>query len=322
MDYILQLADDLILDNVWAKFVYFSSPAAISSLPGNTTSIEDASTCMFIQSTIPHASEFSPHLCNWLARDYLPRQIVSILALTLPGITAIYFIFSTLSYYYLFNHELMKHPRFLKNQVRLEIAYSLRIFPWLTLYGLPWFVGEVRGSSKLYTNVSDYGWTYLVLSIFVFMFFTDVAIYIAHRLLHHPLFYKRFHKLHHRWHIPTPFASYAFHPVEAFVQSLPYHSFAFIFPMQRYLYLGMFAFIYVWTVVIHDSDMTTGHSLEAIINGPSHHTLHHLYFNCNYGQYLSLADRLGNSYRMPRPELDPLLEVKAVERAEGVNKLE
>jgi hypothetical protein len=30
--------------------------------------------------------------------------------------------------------------------------------------------------------------------------------------------------------------------------------------------------------------MITGHPLEAFINGPAHHTLHHLYFTVNYGQ--------------------------------------
>lgn len=30
--------------------------------------------------------------------------------------------------------------------------------------------------------------------------------------------------------------------------------------------------------------MITGHPLENIINGPAHHTLHHLYFTVNYGQ--------------------------------------
>jgi hypothetical protein len=30
--------------------------------------------------------------------------------------------------------------------------------------------------------------------------------------------------------------------------------------------------------------MITGHPLENVINGPAHHTLHHLYFNVNYGQ--------------------------------------
>lgn len=38
---------------------------------------------------------------------------------------------------------------------------------------------------------------------------------------------------------------------------------------------------------IHDSDMITGHPLEKIINGSAHHTLHHMYFNVNYGQVCS-----------------------------------
>lgn len=49
--------------------------------------------------------------------------------------------------------------------------------------------------------------------------------------------------------------------------------------------------------------------LEKIINGPSHHTLHHLYFTVNYGQYFTGCDRLGGSYRAPKAEDDPLLAV-------------
>ena len=30
--------------------------------------------------------------------------------------------------------------------------------------------------------------------------------------------------------------------------------------------------------------MITGHAFEKVINGPAHHTLHHLYFTVNYGQ--------------------------------------
>jgi lathosterol oxidase len=79
-------------------------------------------------------------------------------------------------------------------------------------------------------------------------------------------------------------------------------------------------------IQIHDSDMITGHPLEKIINGPAHHTLHHLYFTVNYGQaslfslcfaslltslqYFTWADRFGGSYRQPESHLDPLLEIK------------
>lgn len=59
--------------------------------------------------------------------------------------------------------------------------------------------------------------------------------------------------------------------------------------------------------------MVTDHPLEKIINGPAHHTLHHLYFTVNYGQYFTFADRMYDSYRQPAKELDPLLEVKMAE---------
>lgn len=116
--------------------------------------------------------------------------------------------------------------------------------------------------------------------------------------------------------VPTPFASYAFHPADGYAQSLPYHLFIFLFPMHRKLYLGLFVAINFWTIFIHDSDMITGHPLENIINGPAHHTLHHLYFTVNYGQYFTWADRAGGSYRHPSKELDPLLEVQMLENKE------
>lgn len=59
--------------------------------------------------------------------------------------------------------------------------------------------------------------------------------------------------------------------------------------------------------------MITGHALEKVINGPAHHTLHHLYFTVNYGQYFTWADRWGGSYRQPMAELDPMLEVQAAD---------
>ena len=42
---------------------------------------------------------------------------------------------------------------------------------------------------------------------------------------------------------------------------------------------------------------------SGIINGAACHTMHHLYFNYNYGQFTTLWDRLGGSYRQPNDEL-------------------
>ena len=89
--------------------------------------------------------------------------------------------------------------------------------------------------------------------------------------------------------VPTPFASHAFHPLDGYAQSVPYHLFIYLFPLHRKLYLGLFIFVNFWTILIHDSDMITGHPLEKVINGPAHHTLHHIYFTVNYGQVCSVC---------------------------------
>jgi lathosterol oxidase len=52
--------------------------------------------------------------------------------------------------------------------------------------------------------------------------------------------------------------------------------------------------------MIHDGEYATN---SPVINGAACHTMHHLYFNYNYGQFTTLWDRLGGSYRQPNEEL-------------------
>ncbi|KAF8985047.1 c-5 sterol desaturase [Entomortierella lignicola] len=140
------------------------------------------------------------------------------------------------------------------------------------------------------------GWGYVAFSIVAFLLFTDFGIYWIHRWLHHPLIYKRLHKPHHKWIVPTPFASHAFHFLDGYSQSVPYHLFVYLVPMQKFIYLFMFASVNFWSVLIHDGEYLVS---NPVINSAAHHAVHHLYFNYNYGQYSTLWDRLGGSYRKP-----------------------
>jgi len=132
-----------------------------------------------------------------------------------------------------------------------------------------------------------------------FILFTDCFIYWIHRGLHHKLIYKYIHKDHHRWKVPTPFASHAFHPMDGFMQSCPYHIYPFIFPLHKYTYLFLFVFVNLWTVSIHDGDYRVPEVLKPYVNGSAHHTDHHLFYNYNYGQFFTLWDRIGSSFRKP-----------------------
>ena len=190
MDLILDYADRYALDSVWAALVPVSAfadsfnrtllDASTASLNASSRPIlladPAASTWSHIVSHFPHpplpADLLSPAVATLPAvsawpRDYWPRQFLSLAAITLLGIHLLYFIFAYLSYRFIFNHDMMKHPKFLKDQVRLEIISSLKAFPLMTLLTLPFFMLEVKGYSKMYNDVNEYGWGYLIFSIFL-----------------------------------------------------------------------------------------------------------------------------------------------------------
>jgi lathosterol oxidase len=126
-----------------------------------------------------------------------------------------------------------------------------------------------------------------------------MLIYFIHRGLHHRLIYKHLHKTHHRWIVPTPFASHAFQWLDGFLQSSPYHLYAFLFPLHKLAYLFFFVFVNFWTVSIHDGNYSVPKLFQPFVNGAAHHNDHHQYYDCNYGQFFTLWDRLMNSFRMP-----------------------
>lgn len=186
MDLVLSVCNDLFLDKVWAQLVPLSAFANVSSLNplyaeniNASTSLpyQAASTWSHLVSSLPHPPlpviSLSSHpsvdvsaVSAW-PREYIPRQLISLVTLTTIGIYTLYFVFAGISYYFFFNHDMMKHPRFIKGQVKMEIHHSLMALPGITLLTLPWFQAEVMGYSKLYDDVGEYGWGYLVFSMFL-----------------------------------------------------------------------------------------------------------------------------------------------------------
>ena len=232
--------------------------------------------------------------------DYIIRQAITILAILSIGGIIMYLSFAIVSFFLIFDHRLTKHPLFLKNQVALEIQYTCQSIPFMGLLTLPIMVAEVRGYAKLYMGIEGIrGWAFIGVTTVGFLMFTDCLIYWIHCFLHNRILYKYIHKGHHKWKVPTPFASHAFHPIDGWLQALPYHIYPFLFPLHKVLYLILFVFVNVWTISIHDGDYRVPGLLQPLINGSAHHTDHHLYYLYNYGQFFTLWDRFGGSYRYP-----------------------
>ena len=232
--------------------------------------------------------------------DNLLRQTLSLFVILVVGAWVMYLSSATASFFLLFDHRLMKHPLFLENQVRLEVVYAMKSIPLMALFTVPIMLLEIRGYSKLYMGLHTWkDWAFIGLTAVAFLMFTDCLIYWLHRGLHSGKLYRYIHKDHHRWKVPSPFASHAFHPVDGWIQALPYHIYPFLFPLHKVAYLILFVCVNMWTVSIHDGNYRVPELLKPVINGSAHHTDHHLFFNYNYGQFFTLWDRIGGSFRVP-----------------------
>ena len=203
------------------------------------------------------------------------------------------------SWWYFFVH---RRERF-NPAYRLDRRAITRSYLWAalgitggTLLAAPLQLLALSGAGQTYYLVSDYGWGYLVLSMVLLLVFTETLIYWIHRALHHRLLFRRIHMAHHQFQKPTPWAAFAFHPVDAFSQAFPYHIAAFIFPLNIWVYTLMMSIVMVWSVSIHDRVSLLRFRW---LNYAGHHTLHHLHYDYNFGQYFTFWDRLGGTYRPP-----------------------
>lgn len=184
-----------------------------------------------------------------------------------------------------------------------EILYSIRTTAVYGVVGVVTLLAIRGGYTQLYRNFDDHGWPYFVLSIFLVICLHDTYFYWTHRLMHHPKLFKLTHWDHHKSKNPTPWASYAFSPIEAAVQAGIFPLAAFLLP----LHFGAFAIFMLWqigwNVIGHTGFeffprwwMTSG--LGVVFNTPTHHVMHHERIHGNYGLYFNFWDRLmGTNHR-------------------------
>ena len=99
--------------------------------------------------------------------------------------------------------------------VRREMVYSFSTLLIFSAQSLVVFAAILRGDMLVYLRPGQYGYVWLALSFPAMVLWHDVYFYWTHRLLHQRWLFRRVHGVHHRSRNPSPWAAYAFHPVEA-----------------------------------------------------------------------------------------------------------
>ena len=225
-----------------------------------------------------------------------PLQFTLFLALY-----SVVFYFSTAGAIYGYLYILKKKKYFPDYQLDKKMFKKEVVLSILNGFGNVAFIVPIhmlisKGHSKLYYDVSEHSWGYLALSLFLCLFVGETFIYWIHRWLHLPFFYKHLHIYHHQFRRINPWTSMAFHPIDAFMQSFPYHLCIFLFPTHIGVYLFCMVIVSFWTFNIHDQ-VSVVHWKG--INNSGHHQVHHWFNNYNLGQYFTFWDRLGGTYRDP-----------------------
>jgi len=195
----------------------------------------------------------------------------------------------------------LKFPR-LKDYLR-EAGFStlsVVIFSFPPLIML--YSDAIRPYTTYYENIDQHGMIYMVLAFPLMLIMHDTYFYWLHRIMHHPRLFKWFHLVHHRSTNPSPWAAYAFHPLEAIVESMIFVVFLFTIPVHSIHLIFFFVFSLTYNVYGHLGFELypkgfNKHWLGKWMNTSVSHNLHHQYFKGNYGLYFTIWDRLMGTMR-------------------------
>lgn len=158
---------------------------------------------------------------------------------------------------------------------------------------LAWYLQSGRGG--VFLSLSDHSLPFTLLGGVAYFFFVDYVLYWSHRLYHRPALFKAIHRHHHKNTTPTPFTAFSMHPIEFMtfegVTLLP----LLVLPVHAGAVILVLLFSQTVAIFQH-----SGVRFALPIPGlPAtlFHDDHHKYFHVNYGQNLSLWDRLHGTLR-------------------------
>ena len=187
--------------------------------------------------------------------------------------------------------------RFPKNSDFLrEAGFSLLSIAIFPVYMLVLTHPTIAPFTTRYTDIQEYGWFYYFALFPVLFVLHDAYFYWTHRAMHHPALFKWFHLVHHKSTNPSPWAAYAFHPLEALVENGIVAVFFFTVPIHITQVAIFFLLSIVYNVYGHLGYelYPKGFQRSLIgkwINTSVNHNMHHQYFKGNYGLYFLWWDR-------------------------------
>jgi sterol desaturase/sphingolipid hydroxylase (fatty acid hydroxylase superfamily) len=183
-----------------------------------------------------------------------------------------------------------------------EIGYSVVTILIFSIVPILLLRGPLREYTTFYTDIEQYGKLYFFLAFPLMLLMHDTYFYWTHRAMHHPALFRIMHLVHHKSTNPSPWAAYAFHPLEAIVEVGIVVVFLFTIPIHAFHLPMFFLFMITYNVYGHLGYELypkgfAEHPIGRWINTSVNHNQHHQYFKGNYGLYLLFWDRIMGTIR-------------------------
>jgi Delta7-sterol 5-desaturase len=205
-------------------------------------------------------------------------------------------------FYWIFYHRRFGRGRKIRAEfpplsvIKTEIGYSVLTSALFGVSGAALLYAWKNGYTLLYSDVSDYGWTWLALSFPVLALLHETYFYWTHRLIHHPKLFRLVHRVHHISKNPTPWAAFSFHPTEALLQAVAVPLFVCFVPTHHIALVFYLMAMTVLSVINHLGFEIYPRGAERTFVGKSlinatHHYLHHHRARGNFGLYFTFWDR-------------------------------
>jgi Delta7-sterol 5-desaturase len=182
-------------------------------------------------------------------------------------------------------------------QITREILYSLSTFLIFTGVAAVIICADKYGYTKLYHSIHQHSITYFISSVIISIILHDTWFYWTHRFMHLKWVFPYVHKVHHLSLKPSPWASFAFHPIEALIEAGILPLIVILIPIHPLAILIFLLYMTFMNVLGH-----LGHELfpsgfvyskwTAWHNTTTHHDMHHGKTNCNYGLYFNIWDKI------------------------------
>ncbi len=188
-------------------------------------------------------------------------------------------------------------------QIRREVLWSLGSIAVFAAYG--WLTVAAERAGLVRIDWQPGPWS-TVLDLLLLAAFNEVHFYLVHRVLHTRWLMRHVHAVHHRSRVPTPWSTYAFHPLEAAALSSVMILLLLVAELSIVAVLAFPAVSLLLNTIGHANwALIRSHREEDLLAGARRHTAHHARGGGNYGFYTPCLDWLLGTRIRARGADDP-----------------